>query len=113
LTGRGRQAAIVVRLRERIEQRFRLREPVAVHAHAIGVSQTALRLACAGVAGLSPAVMLDERTLLEARRLLLYTRLSVNQIAYSLGFDDPAYFSRFFARHVGRPPSVYRGSRAE
>lgn len=106
----GREAAIVARLRVRIEQRFRLREPVQLHAQAIGISQTALRLACARVSGLSPAAMLDERTLLEARRLLLYTKLSVNEIAYSVGFEDPGYFSRFFSRHVGQPPSAYRAS---
>jgi AraC family transcriptional activator of pobA len=111
--GRGQRANLVARLRERIDQRFRLREPVEVHAKALGVSQTALRVACARVAGSAPAVMLDERALLEARRLLLYTNLSVAEIAYSVGFEDPAYFSRFFTRHVGRPPRTYRAGRRE
>jgi len=109
--GSARQAALVARLRERIEQRFRTREPVTDHARALGVSLTALRQACAQVAGTSPAAMLDERALLEARRLLLYSNLSVTDIAYAVGFDDPAYFSRFFARHVGQPPRDYRAAR--
>lgn len=106
--GSARQAALVARLRERIEQRFRRREPVTDHARALGVSLTALRQACAQVAGTSPATMLDERALLEARRLLLYSNLSVTEVAYAVGFDDPAYFSRFFARHAGQPPREYR-----
>ncbi|WP_420143347.1 helix-turn-helix domain-containing protein [Sphingobium sp.] len=106
--GTARQAALVARLRARIEQRFRHREPVTVHAKALGTSLTALRLACAHVAATSPAQMLDDRALLEARRLLLYSQLSVAQIAYAVGFEDPAYFSRFFTRHVGRSPSAYR-----
>jgi AraC family transcriptional activator of pobA len=109
--GSARQAALVARLRERIEQRFRTREPVTDHARALGVSLTALRQACAQVAGTSPAAMLDERALLEARRLLLYSNLSVTDIAYAIGFDDPAYFSRFFTRHVGQPPRDYRAAR--
>lgn len=109
--GSARQAALVARLRERIEQRFRQREPVTDHARALGVSLTALREACARVAGTSPATMLDERALLEARRLLLYSNLSVTEVAYAVGFDDPAYFSRFFTRHVGRPPRHYRAAR--
>ncbi|MDO7836734.1 helix-turn-helix domain-containing protein [Sphingobium sp. HBC34] len=109
--GTARQAALVARLRERIEQRFRLREPVSVHAHALGTSLTALRQACARVAGSSPAQMLDDRSLLEARRLLLYSQMSVAQIAYAIGFEDPAYFSRFFTRHVGQPPRTYRAVR--
>ena len=109
--GSARQAALVARLRERIEQRFRQREPVTDHAQALGVSLTALRHACALVAGTSPAAMLDERTLLEARRLLLYSNLSVTEVAYAVGFEDPAYFSRFFTRHVGQPPRGYRSAK--
>lgn len=109
--GSARQAALVARLRERIEQRFRQREPVLVHAKALGTSLTALRQACARVAGSSPAQMLDDRCLLEARRLLLYSQLSVAEVAYAIGFDDPAYFSRFFARHVGQPPRAWRAAR--
>ncbi|TNE39737.1 MAG: helix-turn-helix domain-containing protein [Sphingomonadales bacterium] len=104
----GRQAALVARFRERIEERFRLRESVGDHADALGVSVTALRVACARLAGRPPAMMLDERGLLEARRLLLYSNLSVAEIAYAIGFDDPAYFSRFFTRHIGVSPRHYR-----
>lgn len=104
----GVHASTVARLRERIEKRFRLREPVSVHAAALGVSQTALRAACAEVAGRSPMRILDQRTLLEARRALLYSNLSVAEIAYSVGFEDPAYFSRFFRREMGVSPRGYR-----
>lgn len=109
--GTEKQAALVARLRERIEQRFREREPVSVHARALGTSLTALRQACARVAGSSPAQMLDDRALLEARRLLLYSQLSVTEVAYAVGFEDAAYFSRFFTRHVGQPPRAYRAAR--
>ena len=109
----GRKARLVARLRDRIEQRFRKREPVAAHARALGVSETALRQACARAAGLSPAAMLDERALLEARRLLLYSNLSVAEVGYATGFDDPAYFSRFFARHTGRSPRDWRAARGQ
>ncbi len=107
-SGSRREAEVVARLRARIEARFRLREPVGVHARALGVSVTALRLACSRVAGSSPAAMLDARALLEARRLLLYSNLSVGEVADAVGFEDPAYFSRFFARHVGTPPRAFR-----
>ncbi|WP_298400796.1 helix-turn-helix domain-containing protein [Sphingobium sp.] len=111
LPGNARQAALVARLRERIDQRFRRRESVSVHARALGASLTALRQACARVAGTSPAQMLDDRCLLEARRLLVYSQMSVTDIAYAVGFEDPAYFSRFFARHLGQPPRAWRAAR--
>lgn len=107
----GTHASTVARLRERIEQRFRLREPISVHAAALGVSQTALRVACAKVAGRSPAQMLDQRALLEAQRALLYSNLSVAEIGFSVGFADPAYFSRFFQRNMGMSARQYRERR--
>ncbi len=57
--------------------------------------------------------MLDERALLEARRLLLYSNLSVAEVGYATGFEDPAYFSRFFARHTGRSPRDWRAARGQ
>jgi AraC family transcriptional activator of pobA len=46
--------------------------------------------------------------LLEAKRKLIYTQYPLDQIAYTLGFKDPAYFSRFFKKLEGVAPSVYR-----
>ncbi|NWK94460.1 AraC family transcriptional regulator [Sphingobium lactosutens] len=100
----GMHAATVARLRERIEQRLRFREPVSGYASALGLSQTALRVACAKVAGQSPGQMLDARALLEARRSLIYSNLPVAATGFSLGFSDPAYFSRFFQRKMGMSP---------
>ena len=48
------------------------------------------------------------RRLLEAKRLLLFTIRSVEEIAYEIGFRDPAYFSRFFKRYMGEAPGAYR-----
>ena len=75
---------------------------------AIGVSATALRVACARVAGKAPAALLDHRALVEAKRALLYSNRSIAEVGYYLGFVDPAYFSRWFRGHVGRSPRRYR-----
>ena len=104
----GSRAALVARLRERIEARFRLREPVAAYAAALNTSETRLRDACARVAGQSPMQMLDQRAMLEAQRALFYSNLSIGQIAEGLGFDDAAYFSRFFTRYAGISPRSHR-----
>ncbi len=103
-------AALVALFRARVEERFRRREPITVHAAALASSASALRSACQRIAGRSPTQILDDRALLEAKRLLLYSPLSVSEIAYSLGFNDPAYFSRFFARQERSSPSVYRNN---
>ena len=44
----------------------------------------------------------------EAKRSLVYTGMSINEIAYELGFKDPAYFSRFFSKMTGQQASQFR-----
>jgi AraC family transcriptional regulator, transcriptional activator of pobA len=104
----GHHASLVARLRARIEKRYRLRETVSVYANALGVSPTALRVACARVTGMPPAAILDQRGLREAKRALLYSDRSIAEVGYYLGFVDPAHFSRWFRGHVGRSPRRYR-----
>ncbi|MEH3099113.1 helix-turn-helix domain-containing protein [Sphingomonas adhaesiva] len=104
----GHQAKLVARYRARINERFRLRETVAQHAAALGTSETRLRAACTRIAGRSPAAMLDDRAMLEAQRMLLYSNLSIAEVGFSLGFGDPAYFSRFFRRHARCSARAFR-----
>jgi AraC family transcriptional activator of pobA len=54
--------------------------------------------------------LIQERLLIEAQRQLRYTSMTVAEVAYYLGFDDPAYFSRFFARGAGRSPRAFKAS---
>jgi AraC family transcriptional activator of pobA len=48
------------------------------------------------------------RMIVEAERQLRYTTMPVAQVAYLLGFEDPAYFTRFFRRHSGLSPKAFR-----
>ena len=60
------------------------------------------------VAGKSPFEVAQERLLLEARRKLIYIAAPVSLLAYELGFEDPAYFWRFFKRRTGMTPKEFR-----
>jgi AraC family transcriptional regulator, transcriptional activator of pobA len=108
--GRGRHAQLVAHFRALVEERFRMREPIADYAARLGVSPTTLRVACSRIAGTPPAEILNLRAFLEAKRALCYTNQSVAQIAYSLGFIDPAYFTRSFTKHSGQSPRKFRHS---
>jgi len=48
----------------------------------------------------------------EARRLLTYRKLSVKEVAYQLGFNDPFYFSNFFKKHTNISPKSYQSMHA-
>lgn len=104
----GREAALVARFRAQIEARLGEGWSVAQHAQALGVSVSRLRAACASASGEAPIRMLQDRTMIEARRLLTHGTAPVSAIAYALGFGDPAYFSHWFARIEGLPPGEYR-----
>jgi AraC family transcriptional activator of pobA len=54
--------------------------------------------------------LVQDRKMLEARRALLYSNMTVAEIAYHLGFDEPAYFTRVFTRHAGVSPRSFRES---
>ena len=57
--------------------------------------------------GVSPKEFITHRLILEARRKLHYSKLSVKELAYDLGFNDPEYFSRLFKKTVGKSISNY------
>lgn len=108
----GRQRGIVTQFRELIETAFREGWSLAEYASALGVSQSRLRNACLSVTEQSPMQIVHARILLEARRQLRYTSVSVSEIAYELGFEDPAYFTRFFSQRTGVSPRAFRSSAA-
>jgi AraC family transcriptional activator of pobA len=105
---RSSDARLVARYRELVESLYRTQTSVAKYASQLAVSQERLRLACVRITGSPPLSLLNARRLLEAKRSLLYTTMSVTLIAESCGFEDPAYFSRFFARSTGKAPRAYR-----
>lgn len=100
--------ALVARFRDLVEQAFRHAWPLADYARALNVSESRLRGACLRVTEQSPLQLVHARIVLEAKRQLRYTSLPVSEIAYALGFDDPAYFTRFFSRRTGVSPRAFR-----
>ena len=98
------QATMVARFREAIERHYRNELPLARYTAMLGVTERQLRAACLRIAGLPPTHMIQKRILLEAKRALLYSNMTVGEAAYYLGFNDPAYFSRFFTRATGKSP---------
>jgi AraC family transcriptional activator of pobA len=91
-----------------VDLHYRQRLPVAYYAAQLRVSQTHLNRICRATFQESALGIIDRRVVLEATRDLTFTVLSVKEIAASLGFDDPAYFSRFFTKHVGLSPTRFR-----
>ncbi|WP_347558764.1 helix-turn-helix domain-containing protein [Robbsia sp. KACC 23696] len=99
---------LVDRFRKLIDQHYRENLPLQDYASMMAVSLVQLRAACASAADQSPTKMIHARIITEAKRTLIFGDMSVEQIAFWLGFGDAAYFTRFFRREVGQAPSQFR-----
>jgi AraC family transcriptional regulator, transcriptional activator of pobA len=91
-----------------IEAQFRRQPSVEQFAAQLGMSSAHLNTLCRRLADRSALQLLHERLLLEAKRQLTYTNMTISQIADSLGFSEPAYFTRFFKRNTGLSPRDFR-----
>ncbi|MEO9041393.1 MAG: helix-turn-helix domain-containing protein [Rhodoferax sp.] len=101
------------RFKEVIEAHYRDRWGVAEYAAELAMTERSLRRLCLGMAGQSPMKIVHQRVVLEAKRKLLYTGKTIAEVCYDLGFDDPAYFTRFFTRIEGQTPMEFRRLRHE
>ena len=93
-----------------LEENFRNPLTVADYAKRIGLSAPHLTRVCRDVLGAPPNDLVQQRRILEAKRLLEYTALSMAEISERSGFKDPAFFSRTFKARVGVTPKSYRAS---
>ncbi len=81
---------------------------VSDYAAALSITPTHLNRVTRAATGDTASHLILNRLIREARRNLAYTNLPVSTIAYTLGFEDPAYFSRVYAAATGRSPSAFR-----
>jgi AraC-like DNA-binding protein len=103
-----REAQLVRDFLVNLQLNFRGASSVSSHAALLGVSAETLSETVKKETGKTPGTFIRERILLEAKRLLLHTSLSVAEIAYELTFKDPSYFNRFFRRSTGDTPADFR-----
>lgn len=104
----GRSARHFARFCELLEEHYLQHRPVGHYAKQLGITASHLNLLCRQTVGKSALEIIHERVLLEAKRNLVYTSMTVSEVSYAIGFSDPAYFTRFFKRATGCPPKDFR-----
>ncbi len=105
---RNRKAAQVERFRARVDECFHEHLSLDDYAGPLGISAGQLSRLCREVLGVSALDVIHARVVHEAERELVYSILSVKQIAALLGYADEAYFGRFFKKQTGHTPTEFR-----
>nr|WP_300310015.1 helix-turn-helix domain-containing protein [Halomonas sp.] len=103
----------LARFQALIEAQYRQQPSIETLASELGLTSAHLNTLCRRLANRSALQMLHERLLLEAKRQLTYTNMTVSQVSDSLGFSEPAYFTRFFKRLTSHSPRAFRLGQGE
>lgn len=93
-----------------VENFYRTAHDVGFYAARLNKSPKTLSNYFALYGHKTPLQIIQERIALEAKRLFYYTDKTSKEIAYELGFDDAAHFSRFFKNQTGKSPSEFKRS---
>jgi len=104
----SRAARLVRQFHVAVETRVTQGRSLNEYAKALGVTANHLSDVIKEQTGHSPGAVIRRRKLLEAKRLLSHSDMSISEIGYALAFEDPSYFGRFFRRQEGQTPAQFR-----
>ena len=91
-----------------VEQHFKTHHTVADYADMLCITPKNLSKKISMVSKETPNDIIKNRIILESKRLLAHTTMNVKEVAYSLNYEDDAYFVRFFTKHTGISPTNFR-----
>ncbi|MCF2874903.1 MULTISPECIES: helix-turn-helix domain-containing protein [unclassified Tenacibaculum] len=91
-----------------VEQNFKKLHSVTDYANRLGISPKSLAKHFQKIGAKTPSDFIKDRVITEAKRQLLYSTEAIKNIAFDLGFNDPAYFSRFFTKATGQSPKQFQ-----
>jgi len=97
------------RFRDEVDRRFARTRKVTDYAVALGLSEKVLNRLTQQAQNLDAKEFIDARVVLEIRRLLVHTSLSVKEIAAAVGFGEPTNLVKFYRHRTGTTPQVFRG----
>jgi len=91
-----------------VDKHFKEEHTVAGYAEKLFIAPKSLSKKLNALGYPTPLKVIKNRIILEAKRELKYSDMTVKEIAFELGFDDPGYFTRLFGKAVGVSPAKYR-----
>lgn len=91
-----------------IDAHYKEKKLTKEYAAILYVTPNHLNALCKDITGQPAGVLIRERIILEAKRLLVNANMTVTEISHELDFADNSYFSKFFKKHTGVTPEVFR-----
>jgi AraC-like DNA-binding protein len=104
----GRKHQTVIRFKQKIQAHYKELKQVKEYASQLHTTPLYLNEIVKEITGFSASYWIHQEIIVEAKRLLYYTDLDIKQIAFELGYEDHAYFSRFFKKNAGMTAGEFR-----
>ena len=98
----------IIKFKQLIEKNYQLQKNVSSYAEMLNMNPSCLNEVAKKTTGITAGELIRNRVIEETKKLLYSSSLSGKEIAFQLGFDDPAYFSRFFRKYTGTTLKDFR-----
>jgi len=100
--------SVVMMFTDLLEHQFKNNKSVVKYAPQLSITEKKLGQATKQVLGKLPKDMIDARVLLEAKRFLTHSQLTVKEIGFELGFDEATNFIKYFKKSTGQTPIEFK-----
>lgn len=104
----NQQNITLLKFKKLLELNFKSIHSVKEYANILNISSKTLTNHTKETALKTPLELINDRIILEAKRLLSHSNFNINEIGFQLGFEDPSYFVKFFKKHTKKSPSDFR-----
>lgn len=101
-------STVVDKFQQLVDEYYQTEHQVGFYAEKMNMTPKALTMQVSRSLKKSPRAVIQDRFVLEAKRLLSYSDMSVAEVGYELGFEDSNYFTRFFTKAAKVSPSNFR-----
>ncbi|GAL83366.1 AraC family transcriptional regulator [Sporocytophaga myxococcoides] len=99
---------LVKKFKQLIEEKYQDNLSVKDYAEHLAVTPNHLSETVKQLTGRTSTDLINEKLLVEIKRLLIYSELTVSEIAFQLNFSDQSYFSKYFRKLTGQSPAEFR-----
>ncbi|BBE16941.1 transcriptional regulator, AraC family [Aquipluma nitroreducens] len=108
LLNKGKGQILVKRFFHLVEENHQKNLSMSDYSGMIGITPNHLTQTVKSLTGKTSSQIIKAKQLLEIKRLLVHTNLSISEIANQLNFEDQSYFTKFFKRETGFTPVQFR-----